>query len=743
MTEKYKIANNKLKALKKDIASIANDLKAYEDQSVVETKITMLENEIKNADKILEENLPIKGSLEAENANIQKEIDGYVGGMDALLTRETEKKNDIATYTAIRDSLINDIDVANADTEKENLQKEISELSGDIRVNDTNKAAKNGLIVDYQNRITAKTLEMASYGKKEDIDALKDKIANREKEMAEKKDLISKNEFSPLLNKMMEEKKSGTRFLDKFTEFTKFIEKYFSDLSKHSISASKSNIEFFLEEDCEESFNRQIKQSRNTIEGKRNLLTEQEREKSGIESHRCQYELLQKRPAECSIDSCPFIADALKWRNIESMISESEAAIAQSKIDLEKLDTKADNLNELFNLFKLFNVAYTNVSPRENSILAAFLSEKSLKDWINSPLSEFQYRRQEYISKISELIETIDSFLALRQSNIADKALLESQDNNLNENKDKTQKEIDEYTEKKTIVEKDYDDLIKKGQDLSNKLTEKQALFKKYSDYLIAKSKIDSATVMLSTTQSDIKHLNELINKQNEITSQYNQVNQKIIDAQNSKSGKSADYNAALTSLGQIKQLNSKLENLNKVYKPTETVVNALSPTSGIPLILIQLYLGETERIANELLDSAFGGDFKIKFITTDKDFSIQVQAKNNIKDDIALASQGEVALTTISISLALIEQSIGDYNILCLDEIDGPLDANNRENFINILNSQINKLGIEQVCVISHNNAFDTCPLDLVLLKNNGIDTKKNSGFMDNKTVIFNYEED
>ena len=95
------------------------------------------------------------------------------------------------------------------------------------------------------------------------------------------------------------------------------------------------------------------------------------------------------------------------------------------------------------------------------------------------------------------------------------------------------------------------------------------------------------------------------------------------------------------------------------------------------------------------------------------------------------------MALTTISISLALIQQATGDYNILCLDEIDGPLDKDNRENFINILNSQIKKLGIEQVFVISHNNAFDICEMDLVLLDGNTVN-KDDPVFMENKTIIF-----
>ena len=113
------------------------------------------------------------------------------------------------------------------------------------------------------------------------------------------------------------------------------------------------------------------------------------------------------------------------------------------------------------------------------------------------------------------------------------------------------------------------------------------------------------------------------------------------------------------------------------------------------------------------------------------------MNSKGNIKEDIKVASQGEMALTTISLSLALIQQASGDYNILSLDEIDGPLDKENRENFINILNSQINKLGIEQVFVISHNNAFDICPMDLILLNGNNVN-KEDPVFMENKNIIF-----
>lgn len=76
----------------------------------------------------------------------------------------------------------------------------------------------------------------------------------------------------------------------------------------------------------------------------------------------------------------------------------------------------------------------------------------------------------------------------------------------------------------------------------------------------------------------------------------------------------------------------------------------------------------------------------------------------------------------------------------MCLDEIDGPLDSFNRSHFIDILENQISKLGIEQVFVISHNNAFDSAATDLIILKGAEID-KENHIFMDNKTILYEYE--
>ena len=143
--------------------------------------------------------------------------------------------------------------------------------------------------------------------------------------------------------------------------------------------------------------------------------------------------------------------------------------------------------------------------------------------------------------------------------------------------------------------------------------------------------------------------------------------------------------------------------------------------------------------IANKLLDVAFNGKFQIEeFEVTDKDFFIKLRKEDGeLVPDILNASQGERALVSVAISMALIQQSMRKYNILLLDEIDSELDANNRRAFFNILETQFEMLGIEQCFLITHNNEFDTYNTDLILMKNHNIDTT-DSEFMSNKTIIF-----
>ena len=65
-------------------------------------------------------------------------------------------------------------------------------------------------------------------------------------------------------------------------------------------------------------------------------------------------------------------------------------------------------------------------------------------------------------------------------------------------------------------------------------------------------------------------------------------------------------------------------------------------------------------------------------------------------------------------------------YDIIGLDELDGPLDIKNREEFIKVLYTFIDQVNCEQVFLISHNNMFDNEHIDLIMTGDVDIDNYK-----------------
>lgn len=739
INKKFLIAKSKLSALKKEITSVSGDLNSHEKRENVETKIENAEQEITEIDTDLIELLPKKGEITAELKNVNESLAGI--SINDLELRKAEKQKDFDENSQIKTLLESKLEnTKEAEAEKERHQVLLASLQADLKVAESEKNNKNLVIIDTDNKIISLEKELAALGKPEDIEKTKLIIADLNNELNELKTSLKSNPLGSIINEMQISKKDVSKFLTKFINFTNFLEKYFTDLKAQSVLNTKINIELFFDDSFNESLSRQMAESKKVISTKQSLLIEKEAERAKLYSYVDQLKNLEKRPSQCVIDSCPFIRDAVAHKNVLTEISNIESEINQIKKEIELFTIKAENIQELSNLHKNFLNAYEEAQPRDNQILFYFLKEKSLIDHIKGPINTFQEERQTIIENINLAISDMSEFSSKSVQLKYNKSILETLENSDSSLIGKYNADISSFKDKLDQLKKEFSIISENSLSIENKIASEQKIVELYSKYIQATSKAASASVMLSTTLSDLKSAQSLIEKQESLKSELIQIESKIKNKQERKECKNKELSLLRISLGQITNLENKLEYLNKSYKPTETVSSALSPSTGIPLILIKMYLAETEKITNDLLKLAFNEDFKINFETSEKDFKIKVNAKGNIKDDIKLASQGEVALTTISISLALIEQSIGEYNILCLDEIDGPLDPSNRENFINILESQVNKLGIEQVFVISHNNAFDACAMDVVLLPGNSFNKENNLN--NNKNIIFDYEE-
>lgn len=175
---------------------------------------------------------------------------------------------------------------------------------------------------------------------------------------------------------------------------------------------------------------------------------------------------------------------------------------------------------------------------------------------------------------------------------------------------------------------------------------------------------------------------------------------------------------SAKTSLIQYKDLQKDLLSYNKIFDEMTLIKESLSSSKGIPLRYVKNYLGNTEEITNELLDIAFNGDIYIdKFKITQNEFTIPFYNKGKILRDVKLASQGETSFISIALAFALSSQTMSDYNIMLLDEIDSTLDIKFKEKFLKILENQIDRINAEQCFFITHGNMFSSYPVDVLSL--------------------------
>ena len=147
--------------------------------------------------------------------------------------------------------------------------------------------------------------------------------------------------------------------------------------------------------------------------------------------------------------------------------------------------------------------------------------------------------------------------------------------------------------------------------------------------------------------------------------------------------------------------------------------------------------MGKIIALANELLGLLFNGQFVIQpFVINDTEFRIPCLGSGYLNDDISSMSSSQIGMISMILSFALLHHSSTKYNIIKLDEIDGPLDYNNRVYFMDVLNSIMDIMGTEQCIMISHNSELQIDNSDVILLKHNDTNSDYNRG-----NIIWRYQ--
>lgn len=312
------------------------------------------------------------------------------------------------------------------------------------------------------------------------------------------------------------------------------------------------------------------------------------------------------------------------------------------------------DINDLYSLVMEYD-DYIKLIENANQLAINYerYSKLSNSSYISNQLNDISVQIDEYNGKISSLKKSINEL----------KEEVKSNNNTL-----ETLYDLKETFEK-------YDELKENTERLN----------KDYELYKTNMEHIKNTEIELQKCKMNIDYLNEKIQEQTSNLNQYN-------------------------------SLKNELTKFNTIYDEMNLTKEALSSKKGMSLYYIKNYLGNTEEITNELLDIAYDGKIYIdNFCITPTEFTIPFFNRGKLIKDVKYASQGEISFLSIALSFGLASQALSKYNIMLMDEIDGPLDTKNREKFIKILENQIDRIGSEQSFLITHNDMFSSYPVDII----------------------------
>nr|DAW14422.1 MAG TPA: endonuclease subunit [Caudoviricetes sp.] len=184
----------------------------------------------------------------------------------------------------------------------------------------------------------------------------------------------------------------------------------------------------------------------------------------------------------------------------------------------------------------------------------------------------------------------------------------------------------------------------------------------------------------------------------------------------------------------QFIELGQEIEQIKTRYDIVELLKEAVSTNKGIPLIYINSYFKSLRLVANEIIKDIYENDFVLEeFVVNDKEFRIPYRTKGVSVRDIRYASQAESSVATLAISFAMLEQFAYTYNIILLDEVDGPMYKGNKERFFAALEGMLSRIHSEQAFIITQSTMFNDYPVNLIIT-----DPSYRSLYEDNMNVIF-----
>lgn len=429
------------------------------------------------------------------------------------------------------------------------------------------------------------------------------------------------------------------------------------------------------------------------------------------------------RPFNCPTEDCPFYKYHPATEQKLASKKNGDEAFLEKRNKLRNIEAKMYLYEDYPNMARKISTLkhlWDNIIPRVQDV--GVLREDSLLEVITNLMKRGWYdedrlqRARELCGIREKNYELTEQIAAMRntltQYELSDADTIRSKMAELQERQCNLRKSIEEN--------EDLNDEDKKT------LERLEGAFLKINGIEASKQEKASLEMQSATLDRDISTMQDNLSKAADYASN-------IAEIKKQRSVYEVDYKVHVEASTKLARKIAEMKAAKAQYEETinrqmlvRDVLDAVSAKKGIPLIFVKLFLAECKDSLNDLISDVFEDSIEIQDFDIPEDsneFNIPYTRNGVYIDDINKASQGERAIISLALSFALIRQRSFNYNIMLLDEVDGPLHKSVRDKFIAILFKQIHDINAEQVFLVSHNNTFDGFNVNVILTGDDIID--------------------
>lgn len=389
---------------------------------------------------------------------------------------------------------------------------------------------------------------------------------------------------------------------------------------------------------------------------------------------------------------------------------------SEEKTDLSSLESELECVQEMHAILQSFYSIKKVLSMRSSKITQYTINEESvlkvIKTGNKSLLVDYDAvqklrDRIQYFDEYADnayKLQNMETQLALQMSSTSDRT------------KEDLQQEIDEKTfaisEIKEKKDSEYEEL--------EKINKKIQYWKDMiSDYMVAtKYQTESARLkfLISQEKEKYKKCSALYDAMQAYMGKKTEYENKLKEFDSKIELMEEDIKLDGMRIQTYNDLTKEIEEISSRFDYVTLLRDATSNSDGVPLVHIKLYCRALCTIANEIIKELYTGDFHLMdFNVKSSSFTIPYYTKGFTVKDIKNASQAEASVAKIAISFAILSQFVTKYNIILLDEIDGPMHRVNKERFFAALEGELDRLNCEQAFIITQSTMFNDYPVNLI----------------------------